>query len=204
MKDMFLLKRSLWILIVFSVLGLGSLGCSTARKADSEGQFERRLSYTVEAVSENSDSVIGKSFYFLSENKDLYDMRDIYFSKRALLAEGMLEAESAETADLIIAVSFSQKRPKLGIPVGILNPYRHEIQLLAKSGDHVKWQLNVGGPSEKANRAYVVPRLLAAAHGYFGKVTLGSVTVQMRDNDPKVIALLGDKEEMPGFEDADE
>lgn len=181
------------------------IGCNSAQKnSDVEvkskpqsqggGQFERTISVKVEGFAKGA--VDKKTFYFYKEQGEAQSLKLIpqyQMISRALGEDGFIEVEKESQAQYVIEVFFAMDKPFTGTAIfGNITPYTHKITLKAKQNKQPHWEITLAGPSEYDDRMVVMPVLLAAGIGMYGKTTSGVKEIRIQNSDPKVKKLRGD------------
>jgi hypothetical protein len=190
--------------LLFSLVAMvGVLGCSSSQKEPeptvlpapkSTNQFERTLTLKVEGYSKGS--VEKKTFVFFKEEGEAQSLKFIpqyEMISRALGQDGYTQVEKASQAEFVIEAAFDMEKPFTGSSIfGNLTPYIHKMTLKAKREKTPFWEITIKGPSEYDDRIVVLPAMLAAGVGLYGKSTATAKEIKIKNSDALVKTIRGE------------
>ena len=171
--------------IIFLTCSFFISGCTIAKDADNNKQFQRLIAYRVQS-NLFSDPKSCSYSHPQSSGAKSYELQMV---KYFLAKEDLIFTKADAKCDL--TVDFAIEKPPLYFAIGTISPYRHTMKLSARGPNNKEiWTLSVSGPNEYADRRKVTAYLLAASKGFVNDKSLQNKEVSLYDDDTMAVELL--------------
>jgi len=190
------------VAIIVGVVASFVTGCSSSQKStevtlkpkpQSSNPFERTVTVKVAGLSDGTSNQ--KTIFFPRIEDDIQSLKVAplyHMISRALGEDGFIEVEKESQAFFVIEPVFAIEKPITGVPVlGNLTPYIHKVTIRAKHDKIVFWELTLTGGSEHEDPMLIMPVLLAAGLGFYGKATTSPIEVRIQNTSPEVKTIKG-------------
>lgn len=186
--------KALFSCIPILIIAVSAGGCATARQAQSDGQFERKISVKVESTAAGELPSVPWLLLDKTGMGELKSRRPLEMVARKLRENQphvMLEAAQAPSDRLDVEVAFNTIPPAVGASIlGNLTPYRHTLILKgSRKGKQVfLTEVTAGDEYETVDR--LLPVLVVVMGESVGENLASPKTYGIRRSDPQVQALL--------------